>query len=276
MELKKHKFEDLAKADNWITLGGWLNILSREFETYGFAYAQDAIQAVAEVRGTKAASLRNQMSAAAWLKKNYPNVYKRKPTWLGMMQVVLLSRLEAIDPVRAKEIAQGVFRGEVSQAEMKRILDDAQNKQPQSRQSQSRIRGGAQRRTHKFEKVVKEFLQENSKQFFGHDDIEVVDGRLLEPLGTDILVKVNAEPYCAVEIRGPRARIDPSYIVDQLARAALILRYVPHLIYAVPESLGHIIPQMIEMRDKLEIGGIFFATIPEKEKLEYGDFTVTD
>ncbi len=269
------KFRELALSENWISLGGWLNLLADGTEDHGFDYPQDALQAVAEIRGTKVASLRNHMSAAAWLKQNHPNVYKNKPIWLAMMQVVMLARIASYDPNEAKTIENAVLTGELSQSEIKAVLDKVRKTLNPAR-SVDQMRQYAKSRGQAFERSVRSFFRSHADELLNGNGLTIIDGRTLEPLATDLIVMDGESISCAVEIRGPRNRVDPGYIVDQLARAALILRRVPRLLYIVPEASEYDIDELKAARDRLEIEGLLFAALPEKENLEVSDIVISE
>ncbi|WP_216602965.1 hypothetical protein, partial [Ruegeria sp. HKCCD4884] len=54
-------------------------------------------------------------------------------------------------------------------------------------------------------------------------------------------------------------------------RAALLLRKVPEVLYIVPEKSEYKLDELVAIRDKLEIEGIKFGTLPEKRSLTPGD-----
>ncbi len=269
-----NEFRERALAENWMALGEWLNSLVQEPSSYGFKFAEEALQAVADARGTKASSLRNQMRATDWLQSNHPEILDKKPQWLGMMQVLLLSRLEQYSSEKAKEISPKVFAGEVSQSEMARILEKVRTSRSVMGRPQAQARLTAKQRGQSFENAARAFFKENVDDIFNHQNLIVQEGKTLEPLGTDLVVYDGSELLCAIEIRGPRSRVDPSYIIDQLARAALVLRNVPEVLYVVPQDSEYNLEEMDNIREKLEIDGIKFAALPEKEWFALADLEI--
>lgn len=264
-------FHKLATNDNWISFGEWLNSVVENPQKYGFNYSEEALQAIADIRGTKAASLRNPIIAAAWLEKNHPNVFKRKPQWLGMMQVLILSRIASHDEEQASKIAPHVFSGDLSQADVKRILDEVRLEKSSSGDAGKLSGTSALQRSLAFERRAKHFFKTNSDQVFGKKGLTVQGGRSLEPLSADLLVYKGSSIICAIEIRGPRLRVHPAYIVDQLARLALLLRKVPEVLYVVPERSEYDLAQLEQTRAMLEINGVRFASLPEGDHLKVSD-----
>lgn len=272
--MTEDEFQDLAKTENWIALGAWLNQVIQDSEAYGFEFPDDALQSVAEIRGTKPASLRNPMSAAKWLKSNRPDLFDSKPDWLAMMQVIMLSRIDRYDPKKAHEITDAVLSGELSQAETKSILDQARLAE---KPTVVIARGGfgGQKRARDFTSNAKKLIKQNANDIFDtRKTLTVREGRTFEPLATDLIVYQGSQPFAAIEIRGPRNRIDPGYLIDQLARAALLLRKVPEVLYIVPEKSEYKLDELVAIRDKLEIEGIKFGTLPEKRLLTPGDMSI--
>ena len=271
--MTEDEFQDLAKTENWIALGAWLNRVVQDSQAFGFAFPDDALQSVAAIRGTKPASLRNPMSAAKWLEQNRPDLFESKPDWLAMMQVILLSRIDRYDPKKSKEIADAVLSGELSQADTKSILDEVRLAE---KPAVVIARGGfgGQRRARDFEVNAKMLFKQNTSDIFNVENLTVREGRTFEPLATDLIVYKGSEPFAAIEIKGPRNRIDPGYLIDQLARAALLLRKVPQVLYVVPEQSEYKLGELVAIRDKLEIEGIKFGTLPEKSRLAPKDLKV--
>ena len=196
-----------------------------------------------------------------------------EPDWLAMMQVILLSRIDRYDPKKSKEIADAVLSGELSQADTKSILDEARLAE---KPAVVIARGGfgGQRRARDFEVSAKMLFKQNTNDIFNVENLTVREGRTFEPLATDLIVYEGSEPFAAIEIKGPRNRIDPGYLIDQLARAALLLRKVPQVLYVVPEQSEYKLSELVAIRDKLEIEGIKFGTLPEKSRLAPKDLKV--
>lgn len=268
---ERAEFQELASTDNWIILGDWLNSVVENPSKYGFSYSEEALQAVADIRGTKAASLRNPIMAATWLQENHPTIHRTKPQWLGMMQVLLLARITSYSQEEAEKVAPKIFSGEMSQSEVKNVLQSVRTHKADLGSPINLGRHNAQLRSQLFDRSAKHFFKSHSDQLFSKCGLTVRGGRALEPLSTDLLVYEGHKVICAIEIRGPRLRVDPAYMIDQLARLALLLRKVPEVLYVVPEGSEYDLVQLEQTRARLEIDGVKFASLPVREQLKVSD-----
>lgn len=267
---KSYSLDDVAKEENWIEFG---NLLARVMEdpgSYGLRSPGEALQKIADIKGKRAHSLKNSMKASQWLKNNNPEVFDAKPVWLGMTLVMFLMKIDELDPLEAKNIAPKVFGGQSNQVELKQKYDELREKKRKSA-SGGNIELSAPERGQLFNEEVEKYLEKFGAQLFKAEEVIVRPGKNIDPIGADLLITLKSGERIAVEVKSHRTRVDRHLAISTLGILALIQRNVPEVLMIAPEGSAYDFRKMIDLRNKLSLKGIRFATLPERGAAQLED-----
>lgn len=276
MTQQSNALEDVAKRENWIDFGAALGQAMNNPSHYGLRSANEVLQDVARIRGKRAHSLKNSVTASAWLKDKNPEIFGQRPAWLGMTLVLFLMKIEELDTKVAENIAARVFSGQSSQIELKQTYDELREKRKTATAAAGGIELSASQRARVFNDVVSNYLERFGTEFFNSKTINIQPGRIIDPISPDLVVTLDGEKRVAVEVKSYRNRVDRHLVVNTLGYLALIQKLVPEILMIVPEDSAYDLNKMIELRDKLSLSGIRFATMPEREASSADDLKVLE
>ncbi|MEH6478147.1 MAG: hypothetical protein V7727_20810 [Sneathiella sp.] len=269
-----NNLDDVAKQDNWIAFGDALAQAMDNPGSYGLRSSREILQKVATIKGKRAHSLTNSVNASRWLKNYNPEIFALKPVWLGMTLVLFLMKIDEMDPEEAKKIAPKVFSGQSNQVDLKKEYDELRKNKVNAPSVEGSIELSAPQRAQLFNEVVENYLHRFGAEFFKSEKITIQPGRIVDPISPDLVVTLGAGQRVAIEVKSYRLRVDRHLAITTLGYLALIQKIVPEILMIVPEGSAYDLRKMIDLRDKLSLKGIQFATLPEKGAKQAGDLKV--
>ncbi|MDV7144762.1 hypothetical protein R3X27_18935 [Tropicimonas sp. TH_r6] len=273
---ERNGLEGVAKRGNWIDFGDALAEAMQQPEVYGFKTPNEVIQHVAALRGKRPHTLKNPLESSLWLKKRFPEEHEKRKTGLGMTLVMFLMKIDELDATRAGELAPRVFEGLLGQVELKEIYDELRAKRNEGKLDGKPPSPSSIDRARAFDEEVKRFLNEYSEALFGGSRTKVQPGKGVDPISPDYVIEIDGKKRIAIEVRSFRARVDRHFMINTLGYLHLLQKLVPEVLLIVPESSGYDLRIVAELRDKLGLEGIRFATLPEQGGKHLEDFKTSD
>ena len=216
MVQQSNALEAVAKRENWIEFGAALRQAMDNPSLYGLRSANEVLQDVARIRGKRAHSLKNSVTASAWLEDKNPEIFEQRPAWLGMTLVLFLMKIEELDTKVAENIAVRVFSGQSGQIELKQIYDELRERRKVATTAGGGIELSASQRAQVFNDAVANYLERFGAEFFNSKTIKVQPGRIIDPISPDLVVTVDGERRVAVEIKSYRNRVDRHLVLNTL------------------------------------------------------------
>ena len=271
-----NSLESVAKRENWIEFGGALSEAMDNPSAYGLRTSNEVLKNIADLTGRRPHSLKNPLYVSRWLKEKHPEVYEAKPAWLGMTLVMYLMKIEELDAAEAKKITPKVFEGQMKQIELKAIFDDLRERKSDPSMTAGSIELSAPQRAQRFNDFVDDYLKRFGADFFEADNVTIQPGRVIDPISPDLVVNLSSGERVAVEVKSYRNRVDRHQFITTLGYLALIQKLVPEILMIVPEGSAYDLRRMNDLRDKLSLKGIRFATLPEKRAERATDLRVTE
>lgn len=259
----RNSLEDVAKEENWIAFGDALGHAMENPGAFGLRSPSEVLQSVAKIRGKRAHSLKNAVDASKWLKNNNPEMFSARPKWLGMTLIMFLMKIHDLDPALAESVGQKVYSGQSGQIELKKEYDALRQKLAESSSSGASPNLSAPQRAQLFNDTVQKYLEEFGAEFFKAGPITVRPGKIIEPVSPDIVATLPSGEQIAIEVKPHRDRVDRHQIINNLGRLALLQKLLPEILMIVPEGSAYDLKKMADLRDKLSLKGISFATLPE-------------
>ncbi len=276
MAEKSGSLEGVAKRENWIELGEALSEAMSQPELYGLRTSSEVLQRVANIKGKQSDSLKKTVNVSAWLKQNYPDIFAARPPWLGMTLVMFLMKMNELDPSEAKKSAAEVFAGHSGQVALKKKYDELRKKRKQAPNSVTSTAISAPERAQQFETIVTDYFERFGAKLFNTSHVTILSGKVIEPVKPDLVVDCADGRRFAIETKSYRSQVNRRDIIGILGQLALIQKLVPEILMIVPEGSAYDLRRMNDLRDKLSLKGIRFATLPEKRAERATDLRVTE
>ncbi len=251
--------EVIAAETNWLAFGRLLRAAMRAHEDYGFISPGDVISRVAELSGRDPSSLRNPLSAEAWIARHAPEMNPEETNRFAMTSVLLLAQIHGVSPGMAQELAPRVYAGRLTRKALKKALEEAK----QAEHAPGGVGHERWHRTRAFEDRAFEFLKENLA-LLGFSAGATI-GLRAEPrtVPYDFEIRVGDEVVAVAEVKAHRQKVTHRVQVETLAVAALLRREFPEVLLVASQDWERAMPSMARIRDELHLKGVRLATLHE-------------
>jgi hypothetical protein len=251
--------EVIAAETNWLVFGRLLRAAMRAHEEYGFVSPGDVISRVAELSGRDPSSLRNPLSAEAWIGRHAPEMKPEETNRFAMTSVLLLAQIHAVSPGMAQDLAPRVYAGTLTRKELKKALEEAK----QAENAPGGVGHERWHRTRALEDRAFAFLKENLALLGFNSEASL--GLRAEPrtVPYDFEIRVGDEVVAVAEVKAYRQKITHRVQVETLAVAALLRREFPEVFVVTSKDWERAMPTMARIRDELHLEGIRLVSLQE-------------
>ncbi|MCZ4262719.1 hypothetical protein O4G76_17930 [Limimaricola sp. G21655-S1] len=209
---------------------------------------------MAQLRGVEAASLRNPLTAVAWMKVNAPKALEADELKISMRGVLKSSQISIISKELSKELAPKFFLGGISTRQLDIALRRAEQEHGRHVAGHARMK-----RAINFEEEVFTFLKEHPQTLeLGHD-VEVVRTGTDSLVPSDFSVLRNGRTVATVECKAHRSTRHRRYLIETLAMAGLRASGRAPSILVVPSSWDSSIEELSSLCHDLRLSGVRIA-----------------
>lgn len=257
--MNSHRIEDFAQDPNWIRFGKSLGQAVQNPRSYGFTSSEEMIAEVAHLRGVDPASLRNPLTAVAWMKDRAPKALDEENPRLAMTGVLLLAQISILDSALADEIGPRFFSGDVTRAKLKATLTTLREGQISHEIDAHR----RYKRAADFEERVFEFLLADPGALGLGSDVTVARSPRQAVAPSDFVVLRDGKAIAAIEVKSHRQKLHHRYLVEALAMTSISAKAYERAFLIVPEEWGDAVSRIEDLIRSLNLGSLQCAVFSD-------------